>query len=129
MPGVIGASIFSPRPARGYRFHSLQVEIIVVLSQFLKPQSFLSNQIARQHLFVLQSEHLTTTPASGNQRPAKISRISPMMQVNPPQIMAAVAVQSRPTAEAITRSRRRASSSRSRLREVAAGKKIGRFKK
>jgi hypothetical protein len=26
--GVIGASIFSPRPARGYRFHSLQVEII-----------------------------------------------------------------------------------------------------
>jgi hypothetical protein len=28
MPGEIGASIFSPRPARGYRFHSLQVEII-----------------------------------------------------------------------------------------------------
>jgi hypothetical protein len=39
MPGVIGASIFSPRPARGYRFHSLQVEIIVVASQFPKPQS------------------------------------------------------------------------------------------
>jgi hypothetical protein len=30
MPGLIGASIFSPRPARGYRFHSLQVEIIAV---------------------------------------------------------------------------------------------------
>src|ERR1700684_3386040 len=29
IPGLIGASIFSPRPARGYRFHSLQVEIIV----------------------------------------------------------------------------------------------------
>jgi hypothetical protein len=28
MPGEIGASIFSPRPARGYRFHSLQVVII-----------------------------------------------------------------------------------------------------
>jgi hypothetical protein len=36
------------------------VEIIVVLSQFLKPQSCLSNHMARQHLFVLQSEHLTT---------------------------------------------------------------------
>src|SRR5712671_5152102 len=33
MPGVIGASIFSPRPARGYRFHSLQVEIIIVPSR------------------------------------------------------------------------------------------------
>ena len=30
MPGLIGASMFSPRPARGYRFHSLQVEIIPV---------------------------------------------------------------------------------------------------
>jgi hypothetical protein len=28
MPGLIGASMFSPRAARGYRFHSLQVEII-----------------------------------------------------------------------------------------------------
>src|SRR6185437_5679138 len=28
MPGLIGASMFSPRPARGYRFHSLQVEIM-----------------------------------------------------------------------------------------------------
>src|SRR6185436_1663439 len=28
IPGVIGASMFSPRPGRGYRFHSLQVEII-----------------------------------------------------------------------------------------------------
>src|SRR5437763_10952016 len=28
MPGAIGASRLSPRPGRGYRFHSLQVEII-----------------------------------------------------------------------------------------------------
>jgi hypothetical protein len=28
MPGEIGASRFSVRPARGNRFHSLQVEII-----------------------------------------------------------------------------------------------------
>src|SRR6266700_8183738 len=37
MPGVIGASIFSPRPARGYRFHSLQVDIIIVPSRPQKP--------------------------------------------------------------------------------------------
>src|SRR6266404_5579348 len=40
MPGVIGASIFSPRPARGYRFQSLHVEIIIVLLQPRKAQSF-----------------------------------------------------------------------------------------
>src|SRR5438477_4772511 len=38
MPGVIGASIFSPRPARGYRFHSLQVEIIAYPSRRHWPQ-------------------------------------------------------------------------------------------
>src|SRR5580704_15016146 len=31
MPGEIGASRFSPRPGFGYRFHSLQVEIIAFL--------------------------------------------------------------------------------------------------
>jgi hypothetical protein len=36
MPGLIGASIFSPRPARGYRFHSLQVEIIDSLRNIKK---------------------------------------------------------------------------------------------
>src|SRR5437764_10802135 len=30
IPGVIGASIFSPRPGRGYRFHSLHFEIIAI---------------------------------------------------------------------------------------------------
>src|ERR1700722_17359990 len=36
MPGLIGATIFSPRPGRGYRFHSLQVEIMSRLSQLQK---------------------------------------------------------------------------------------------
>ncbi len=49
MPGVIGASIFSPRPARGYRFHSLQVEIIVVPSRHRRPQSFSSNYSIAMH--------------------------------------------------------------------------------
>src|SRR5258708_226067 len=53
MPGVIGASILSPRPARGERFHSLQVEIIVVLSQFQKPQSFFIKLSVRQRPFIL----------------------------------------------------------------------------
>jgi hypothetical protein len=39
MPGLIGASMFSPRPARGYRFHSLQVEIILA-SRNLKKLTF-----------------------------------------------------------------------------------------
>src|SRR6266404_3806252 len=51
------------------------------------------------------------------------------MRPNPLQIMADVAVQSRPTPAAITRSRRRASTGCPRLRAVAAGRKIGRFKK
>src|ERR1700757_3456300 len=33
MPGEIGASRFSPRPGLGYRFHSLQVEIIAFPSR------------------------------------------------------------------------------------------------
>jgi hypothetical protein len=44
---VIGASMFSPRPARGYRFHSLQVEIIAVSSQLRKLQPFSSNHPVR----------------------------------------------------------------------------------
>jgi hypothetical protein len=35
----MGASIFSPRPGRGYRFHSLQVEIIAILSRRLRRKS------------------------------------------------------------------------------------------
>src|SRR5471032_3667086 len=42
IPGLIGASIFSPRPARGYRFHSLKVEILVTPS---RPQSAAINCI------------------------------------------------------------------------------------
>src|SRR6266853_98787 len=134
MPGVIGASIFSPRPARGYRFHSLQVEIIVVLSQFLKPQSFSSKHTVRHRLFVLQSECLTTKPGCENQYPVRISWISPEIADDAPRSTANANYGSccssvSPTPAAITRSRRCASSSRARLREVAAGRKIGRFQK
>jgi len=35
----MGASMFSPRPGRGYRFHSLQVEIIAIPSRPLSRKS------------------------------------------------------------------------------------------
>src|ERR1700730_9833425 len=50
-PGVIGASMLSPRPARGYRFHSLQVEIIAETSQRKKYRSFASNHSVRKQRF------------------------------------------------------------------------------
>src|SRR3954451_16024785 len=46
MPGVTGASMLSSRPARGYRFHSLQVEIIVILSRNSRQQSVDGNPAA-----------------------------------------------------------------------------------
>src|SRR5271163_4214665 len=55
MPGLIGATMFSPRPARGYRFHSLQVEIIFVLPQLPTSLSFSSNHRARKR-------HLSRNP-------------------------------------------------------------------
>jgi hypothetical protein len=48
MPGLIGASMFSPRPGRGYRFHSLQVEIIAS-SQLQKLQPFSSKYPAQRY--------------------------------------------------------------------------------
>src|SRR5947209_1694366 len=57
MPGVIGASIFSPLPARGYRFHSLHFEII---SNPLAALRALQNLIeTRSAPFAPQFERLT----------------------------------------------------------------------
>src|SRR5450631_817016 len=39
MPGVIGASMLSPRPGRGYRFHSLHVVIISPPRRSLPPNA------------------------------------------------------------------------------------------
>jgi hypothetical protein len=99
MPGEIGASIFSPRPARGYRFQSLQVEIIFLApSQLQKPQSYSLNfQFGGGH-FAPQSECLTTKilPEVVNQ--INISRMLQMAADIAGQltaIMASVAVLSR----------------------------------
>src|SRR5712675_1168909 len=65
MPGVIGASIFSPRPARGYRFHSLQVEIISCSYSLERRNHF--QYAVRRRRFVPRSECLTTKIVPQNQ--------------------------------------------------------------
>jgi hypothetical protein len=56
---VIGASMFSPRPGRGYRFHSLQVEIIVQSLATLEIRLFLVNSSSQRATFLLESERFT----------------------------------------------------------------------
>src|ERR1700716_4267396 len=57
MPGVIWASIFSPRPGRGYRFHSLHFEIIAVFLSKAVIKNFYKS-FSPEPPFVLQSECL-----------------------------------------------------------------------
>ncbi|MDP1582730.1 MAG: hypothetical protein Q8M18_04795 [Bradyrhizobium sp.] len=59
MPGLIGASIFSPRPARGYRFHSLQVEIICAPSSSGKVATNCIKMDGWQHQIPLHFKHFT----------------------------------------------------------------------
>src|SRR6266436_7615732 len=97
MPGVIGASIFSPRPARGYRFHSLQVEIIIVLLRPRKAQSFSKIRpggvdLCRDLNVLLQKSFLSLLSESTYR---ELAGRSPTRQPNPRQITASVAVQSR----------------------------------
>src|SRR5436853_7824384 len=58
MPGLIGASMFSPRPARGYRFHSLHVEIIAPPRNF-ENYNYFRQIIQAKGFFALESECLT----------------------------------------------------------------------
>jgi hypothetical protein len=74
------------------------VEIIVVLSQFQKPQSFLIKSLVRQRSFILQSECLTTKnrfpKAIDSKVAADTSAGQRQMHANSRQIMAGIAVQS-----------------------------------
>src|ERR1700731_2439368 len=74
MPGVIGASIFSPRPARGYRFHSLQVQIIVAPPEVQKLHSLSNRSAGNAGYFAISTCH--SEISSGPNCP-KISRIGP----------------------------------------------------
>jgi hypothetical protein len=56
IPGLIGASIFSPRSARGYRFHSLQVEIIA--APYRTGRYHFLQIIQSEAPFMLRSERL-----------------------------------------------------------------------
>src|SRR6185295_12480958 len=71
MPGLIGASIFSPLPARGYRFHSLHFEIILIPWAAL--QHCNKFQQTSPAAFAPQFERLTATIVP--EPPAEVIRI------------------------------------------------------
>src|SRR3954469_18631805 len=71
MPGLIGASIFSPLPARGYRFHSLHFEIILIPWAAL--QHCNKFQQTSPAAFAPQFERLTATIVP--EPPAEVLRI------------------------------------------------------
>src|SRR5450432_2647909 len=75
MPGEIGASMFSPRPARGYRFHSLQVEIIFGPLAASKAATIFDKSSRRRRLFVPRSERVTTKLVPQLDRLITISRL------------------------------------------------------
>src|SRR5882724_7275364 len=99
MPGEIGASMFSPRAARGYRFHSLQVEIMIAPTRLQRPRialtKFLLEQRNAYERFPLYFERFTTIITTRNRRKSAYrpcsdgSRATPRF---PLQIMASVAV-------------------------------------
>jgi hypothetical protein len=63
MPGLIGASIFSPFPARGYRFQSLHFEIIIAPNAQAPQQSSRRNSNAlSQQLFQRSNPHRLPQP-------------------------------------------------------------------
>src|ERR1700737_1350558 len=78
MPGVIGASILPPRPARGYRFHSPQVEIIVGSLSARSRNHF--HQIFSRAAPVCAAIQTTCyRKRSGDQRTITISRLPRMV--------------------------------------------------
>ena len=89
--GVIGASMFSPRPARGYRFHSLQVEIIAASSQLRKLQPFSSNHSVRGQHFRWNLNVLLQKISAGNHYGINLSFMPiavTAIAVHPPRIVA-----------------------------------------
>src|SRR5882724_13217384 len=82
--------MFSPRPARGYRFHSLQVEIIAYPSQLQKLQPFSSNHSVRRQHFLWILNVLLQKISAGNRRGITLSWMPGMVTeiaINPPQIV------------------------------------------
>ena len=131
-PGVIGASMFPPRPARGYRFHSLHVEIIAGPSQLLKLQPFLSNHSDQTRRLCWNLNALLQKIGAGNLYEITLSwmpRAVTDIAIHPPQIVAKccsfvspASPKSLPTPLAHHGTAGRFDK---RLRDWAAGRKIG----
>src|SRR5690349_18742784 len=83
--------MFSPRPARGYRFHSLQVEIITSSSQLRKLQPFSSNHPVRGQHFGWNLNVLLQKIGAGNHYGINLSFMPiavTAIAVHPPRIEA-----------------------------------------
>src|SRR5579863_1146647 len=134
MPGVIGASRFSPRLARGYRFHSLQVEIMTAApSRHSTPQLFgpsaQPDATFLLHLCCDLNALLNCWFQVGASRIAQSAKNSSTMRRDWPRIMANVAVL--PASSPVYRSRDcdRLAVLGPLLREEIPGRKIACFKK
>ena len=73
MPGEIGASMFSPRPGRGYRFHSLQVEIIARTFAISEMRQFWSIEPANEQRLCWNLNALLQKIGDGNHGEITIS--------------------------------------------------------
>src|SRR5215213_3791696 len=73
MPGEIGASMFSPRPGRGYRFHSLQVEIIARTFAISEMRQFWSIEPATEQRLCWNLNALLQKIGDGNHGEITIS--------------------------------------------------------
>src|SRR5215213_4467159 len=91
MPGEIGASMFSPRPGRGYRFHSLQVEIIARTFAVSEMRQFWSIEPANEQRLCWNLNALLQKIGDGNHGEITISwMVKPVTDGGdrPPRIVA-----------------------------------------
>src|SRR5215212_8762306 len=91
MPGEIGASMFSPRPGRGYRFHSLQVEIIARTFAISEMRQFWSIEPANEQRLCWNLNALLQKIGGGNHGEITISwmvKAVTAIALRPPRIAA-----------------------------------------
>src|SRR5436305_14902961 len=104
MPGLTGASIFSPRPARGYGFHSLQVEIIVIPSRHASRNQSMK-LFSQKLIFVAIRVSYHEIGSVTSRKTSRAGRSATQLTGQSTVIMATVEVQSFSGSASITRSR------------------------
>src|SRR6266566_4036383 len=126
--------MFSPRPGRGYRFHSLQVEIIAHLQEMSEMRQFSSIDPTNEQRLCWNLNALLQKIGDGNRGEITISwMVKPVTDGGdrPPRIVArccslvpTIPRHRCPRTLPITRSRQREGRIDRRLRDHAAGRKI-----